>query len=70
MKTRVQICIFLNQDKAAAAGSDEAPAGGSNQNQNPAESHEMKPLLNTPNQENARSDATEETQPDSVVTQK
>ncbi len=68
MKTRVQICIFLNQDKAAAAGSDEAPAGGSNQNS--AESHEMKRLLNAPNQENARSDATEETQPDSVVTQK
>ncbi len=68
MKTRVQICIFLNQDAAAAAGSDEAPAGGSNQNS--AESHEMNPLLNAPNQENVRSDATEETQPDSVVTQK
>ncbi len=69
MKTHVKLGLFLNQD-AAAAGSDEAPAGGSNQNQNPAESHEMKPLLNAPNQENVRSDATEETQPDSVITQK
>ncbi|KAL1279309.1 hypothetical protein QQF64_025982 [Cirrhinus molitorella] len=46
---------------AAAAGSDETPAGGSNQNQNTAESHETNPLLNKKNQE---------TQTDSVVTQK
>ncbi|XP_026110640.1 probable serine/threonine-protein kinase DDB_G0279405 isoform X1 [Carassius auratus] len=40
-----------------------------NQNQNPAESHEMNSLLNTQNQENSRSDGTEEAQPDSVVSQ-
>ncbi|XP_051745038.1 uncharacterized protein LOC127509874 [Ctenopharyngodon idella] len=49
-----------NQESQNAAGSDETPAAGSNQNQNPAESHEMNPLLNQQNQE---------TQPDSVVSQ-
>ncbi|XP_077061627.1 uncharacterized protein LOC143714402 isoform X1 [Siphateles boraxobius] len=51
-----------NQESQNAVGSDETPAGGSNQNQdqnqnqNPAGSHEMKPLL-------------KEDQPDSVVSQ-
>ncbi|XP_050961592.1 uncharacterized protein LOC127162791, partial [Labeo rohita] len=54
---------------AAAAASDETPASGSNQNQNTTESHEMKTLQNEQNQENGRSDTTEQTQPDSVVTQ-
>ncbi|XP_051745037.1 uncharacterized protein LOC127509873 [Ctenopharyngodon idella] len=49
-----------NQESQNAAGSDETPAAGSNQNQNTAESHEMNPLLNQQNQE---------TQPDSVVSQ-
>ncbi|KAI2666783.1 Myelin-oligodendrocyte glycoprotein [Labeo rohita] len=52
---------------AAAAASDETPANGSNQNQNTAESHEMNPLLNKQNQENSRSNTTEENQPDSVM---
>ncbi|KAK2917127.1 hypothetical protein Q8A67_001501 [Cirrhinus molitorella] len=47
------------ESKNAAAASDETPAGGSNQNT--AESHEMKPLMDKQNQD---------TQPDSVVTQK
>ncbi|KAL1279317.1 hypothetical protein QQF64_025990 [Cirrhinus molitorella] len=52
-------CLQLCQN-AAAAVSDETPAGGSNQNQHTAESHETNPLLNKKNQE---------TQTDSVVTQ-
>ncbi|XP_042589466.1 polymeric immunoglobulin receptor-like isoform X1 [Cyprinus carpio] len=67
----------MKSRRAAAAGSQNQEsqnaaadsATGSNQNQNPAESHEMKPLLNTQNQENSRSAGTEETQPDSVVSQ-
>ncbi|XP_059415081.1 uncharacterized protein LOC132149697 isoform X2 [Carassius carassius] len=53
--------------RAADAGSHNQES--QNQNQNPAESHEMNPLLNTQNQENSRSDGTEEAQPDSVVSQ-
>ncbi|XP_043085575.1 uncharacterized protein LOC122332312 [Puntigrus tetrazona] len=52
-----------------AAGCDEAPAAGSDQKQITAESHEMNPLLNEQTQENHRSDAAEETEPNSVITQ-
>ncbi|KAK2917126.1 hypothetical protein Q8A67_001500 [Cirrhinus molitorella] len=48
------------ESKNAAAASDETPAGGSNQNQDTAESHEMKPLMDKQDQD----------KPDSVVTQK
>ncbi|XP_026110641.1 uncharacterized protein LOC113084488 isoform X2 [Carassius auratus] len=62
----LQSCTKSMQSRrAAAAGSQNQES----QNQNPAESHEMNSLLNTQNQENSRSDGTEEAQPDSVVSQ-
>ncbi|KAI2646372.1 V-set domain-containing T-cell activation inhibitor 1 [Labeo rohita] len=63
--------MILMVFQPSAAASDETPASGSNQNQNlnTTESQEMNPLLDKQNQENGRSDTTEENQPDSVVTQ-
>ncbi|XP_016303642.1 uncharacterized protein LOC107659272 [Sinocyclocheilus anshuiensis] len=69
----------IKSRRAAAAGSqhqesqnaaaDSASGSNQNQNQNPAESHEMKALLEKQNQETGRSDGAEETQPESVVSQ-
>ncbi|XP_059415164.1 uncharacterized protein LOC132149782 [Carassius carassius] len=58
-----------NATADSATGSNQNQNQNQSQNQNPAESHEMNPLLNTQNQENSRSDGTEEAQPDSVVSQ-
>ncbi|KAL1278853.1 hypothetical protein QQF64_025526 [Cirrhinus molitorella] len=57
-----------NKNQNAAETQNAAPANGSNQMQNTAESHEMETLLKTEDQEAGRSDMTEET-PDSVETQ-
>ncbi|XP_050958305.1 uncharacterized protein LOC127159539, partial [Labeo rohita] len=71
LQTRAAGSQNQESQNAAAAASDETPASGSNQNQNlnTTESQEMNPLLDKQNQENGRSDTTEENQPDSVVTQ-
>ncbi|XP_050958306.1 uncharacterized protein LOC127159543 [Labeo rohita] len=71
LQTRTAGSQNQESQNAAAAASDETPASGSNQNQNlnTTESQEMNPLLDKQNQENGRSDTTEENQPDSVVTQ-
>ncbi|XP_043085100.1 uncharacterized protein LOC122331655 [Puntigrus tetrazona] len=52
-----------------AAGCDEAPAAGSDQKQITTESHKMNPLLNEQTQENQGSDAAEEIELNSVITQ-